>query len=50
MKPITATGQILIRKHNFKEITTTKYYPGTHYLSLMINGVEYKRVDFQLIT
>jgi 3-methyladenine DNA glycosylase AlkC len=38
-----------IRKHNFKEITTRKYYPGTHYLSLMINGVEYKRVDFQLI-
>ena len=37
------------RKQSFKVITTRKYYSGKHQVSIIINGVELKKLDFELI-
>ncbi|WP_136465769.1 DNA alkylation repair protein [Flagellimonas onchidii] len=39
----------IIRKQPFKIITTRKLHTGLHQLSLIINGVELDKLDFQLI-
>ncbi|MCC5036580.1 DNA alkylation repair protein [Streptomyces sp. WAC 00631] len=36
------------REHSFRPITTRRYYPGQHAISLQINGVESARADFVL--
>ncbi|MEV0241709.1 DNA alkylation repair protein [Streptomyces sp. NPDC050674] len=36
------------REHSFRPITTRRYYPGRHAISLQINGVETARADFEL--
>ncbi|MDN3026073.1 DNA alkylation repair protein [Streptomyces sp. S.PB5] len=36
------------REHSFRPITTRRYHPGTHAISLQINGVESARADFVL--
>jgi 3-methyladenine DNA glycosylase AlkC len=36
------------KKHPFKVITTRKYYPGIHALSLRINGEDYEYREFEL--
>ena len=36
------------REHSFRAITTRRYYPGTHSISVQINGVESARADFEL--
>lgn len=36
------------RKQSFRLITTRKYYPGLHQLSLIINGNETEKLDFEL--
>lgn len=42
---------ILISKaHDFKIITTRKYYPGRHLLSILVNGEESKALDFELLS
>lgn len=38
------------RNHDFKAITTRNYYPGEHELSLIINGNEFERRSFRLVT
>ena len=38
----------IFKSHNFKKISTRTYYPGTHYLSIIINGVESKKRKFEL--
>lgn len=38
------------RKQSFKIITTRKYYAGGHRLSLIINGKELEKKDFELIS
>ena len=35
-------------KLKFKQQSTRKLYPGKHQLSLIINGVESERIDFNL--
>lgn len=40
---------IINRKQSFKLITTRKFYPGPHELSVIINGSEKKRLSFDLI-
>lgn len=46
---LEAGESILIeRKHSFRPITTKKYYPGLHYLSWVVNGVETKKSNFKL--
>ncbi len=36
------------RKHNIKPITTRKYYSGLHQVSLIVNGKELEKNDFEL--
>jgi 3-methyladenine DNA glycosylase AlkC len=36
------------KTHSFRPITTRTYYPGTHAIELLINGVSVGRADFQL--
>ncbi|WP_413105705.1 DNA alkylation repair protein [Streptomyces sp. Inha503] len=36
------------REHSFRPITTRRYYPGLHAISLQINGVESARAYFEL--
>ncbi len=40
--------RIIEKKHSFKKITTRKYYPGTHRITLIINGREMASKKFQL--
>ena len=37
------------RRQSFKIISTRKYYPGMHKLSLVINGIENDTLDFELL-
>jgi len=37
------------RKQSFKLITTRKFYIGLHQLSIIINGNEFEKLDFELI-
>jgi 3-methyladenine DNA glycosylase AlkC len=39
----------MVRKQSFKLITTRKYHKGLHQVSLIINGVEQKQYDFNLV-
>ena len=36
------------RKHSFKKISTRKYYPGKHKITLIINGERKKSISFDL--
>ncbi|MDL2301690.1 DNA alkylation repair protein [Lachnospiraceae bacterium OttesenSCG-928-D06] len=36
------------KKHSFKEISTRKYYPGNHAITLIVNGVECGTQNFEL--
>jgi 3-methyladenine DNA glycosylase AlkC len=38
----------IAREHSFRPITTRRYHPGTHAISLQINGVESAHADFEL--
>ena len=42
------TSISLERKHSFKPITTRNYYPGEHYISLIVNGEEGEKVWFEV--
>lgn len=37
------------REHSFRAITTRRYHPGMHAISLQINGVESARAQFELL-
>ncbi|WBX77180.1 hypothetical protein PG911_02655 [Tenacibaculum ovolyticum] len=41
---------VVRRKQSFKVITTRKFHIGKHQLSIIINGVEFEKIDFELIT
>ena len=34
------------KKHSFRKISTRQYYPGVHFLSLIVNGKEYAKKRF----
>jgi hypothetical protein len=38
----------ITRKYSFKPITTRTYYPGEHFISLIVNGEEQERIGFML--
>jgi 3-methyladenine DNA glycosylase AlkC len=38
----------VVREHSFRPITTRRYHPGMHAISLQINGTESARADFEL--
>lgn len=37
------------RDHSFRAITTRRYHPGTHAISVQVNGVESERAEFELL-
>ncbi len=43
-----ASSLQLEKRHSFKLITTRRYYPGTHFLAIHVNGVEQARAEFLL--
>ncbi len=43
-KTLTST-----KKHAIKKITTRVYYPGTHTVEVVVNGVSVGAADFQLL-
>ena len=45
----TISGEeTVIKKHSIREITTRKYYPGSHLLQIQINGKVYAESSFEL--
>lgn len=38
----------VIKAHSFKKVTTRTYYPGLHYITIVINGIEYEKKEFIL--
>ncbi|GAB2637438.1 DNA alkylation repair protein [Prescottella soli] len=38
----------IVRRHSFVPITTRRYYPGTHYLQMQVNGVPHPTTQFEL--
>ena len=36
------------RKQSFQNFTTRKHYVGEHALAIVVNGIEYESVKFQL--
>jgi 3-methyladenine DNA glycosylase AlkC len=36
------------RKHSFADVSTRKHYPGTHSVTLIVNGIEKGTMDFEL--
>lgn len=48
-RPLAANEKIDInRRHSFRPITTRKYYAGTQFITLIINGEEQEKIAFQL--
>lgn len=43
-------GQVIdmARNHSFKKVSTRKYYPGTHALEVVVNGVSVAKAEFEL--
>lgn len=49
-KQLAAGGTVTInRKHSFRSITTRKYYPGSHRVSVIVNGKELGILSFELV-
>lgn len=40
---------LLAREHSFRTITTRRYYPGAHAISLQVNGVQTAALPFELL-
>ena len=48
-RKLAANASVAIRKrHAIKPISTRRYYPGRHFVEVLINGVEHGRVGFDL--
>lgn len=41
--------KIYTKKHSFVEMTTRKHYPGTHSITLIVNGTERCKGQFELV-
>ncbi|OEH92673.1 DNA alkylation repair protein [Bacillus solimangrovi] len=48
-REFTQADERINRNHSFKLITTRKYYPGIHKLSIIVNGVEKSVEQFELM-
>ncbi|MEM7563582.1 MAG: DNA alkylation repair protein [Pseudomonadota bacterium] len=44
-----ASSTDIVRRHQFKPITTRRYYPGGHQVSVIVNGLESAPLDFELV-
>lgn len=43
-------SESISRKHSFRKISTRKYYPGTHRLEVIVNGIKKAQIDFELLS
>jgi len=43
------TKKSYMRKHSFADLSTRKHYPGTHSITLIVNGAEQGKLDFELV-
>jgi len=44
-----APGSITVsRKHSLADMSTRKHFPGTHYIAIIVNGVEMGKTSFEL--
>ena len=41
--------KVYTRKHSFADLSTRKHYPGTHRITLIVNGAEYGSFEFEVI-
>ncbi|MCL1791410.1 MAG: DNA alkylation repair protein [Peptococcaceae bacterium] len=41
--------KVYTKSHSFADVTTRRHYPGIHSISLLVNGVERGKLDFELI-
>ena len=49
LKDATISSSLAIEKSiHFKKVSTRKHYPGTHYISIQINGRKYGKEEFSL--
>lgn len=39
---------VISRKHSFKNLSTRKHYPGQHQLSIIVNGIEKVKANFDI--
>lgn len=37
-----------VKNHSFADLSTRKHYPGIHSIALIVNGVERRKLDFEL--
>ena len=40
--------KLYTKKHSFEDVSTRKHYPGTHSITLIVNGAERGTLDFEL--
>lgn len=40
--------KLYTRKHAFKDLSTRKHYPGSHSITLIVNGVELDTLEFEV--
>ena len=43
------TKKAYTRKHSFADVSTRKHYPGTHSVTLIVNGAERGTLDFEVL-
>jgi len=41
--------EVIAKKHSFKQFTSRTHYPGGHKLSIVVNGIEYETISFELM-
>jgi 3-methyladenine DNA glycosylase AlkC len=46
--PADSTSKVM-RKHSFRKVTTRRYYPGLHKISIILNGKEFQMHEFELV-
>ena len=40
--------KLYTKKHSFEDVSTRKHYPGTHTITLIVNGTERGSLDFEV--
>lgn len=48
-KEVSAGLNSFEKKHSFRQMTTRKHYPGEHAIAIVVNGIEFSKVDFELL-
>lgn len=42
------TTKFYKKNHSFANVSTRKHYPGTHFITLIVNGIEYGTLNFEV--